>query len=326
MVTSGKNSTVVATLILSYQITATNFPTSFSAQNLPNGVSINESTGLISGYPEPMGVYNVTISATNSGGTGSAILIMNILTALLFRESFDYPEGTLDPNNGGYGFAAKWYVQTSPTLYYKINSTFPLISNSNVTTGNYSTGGGLYESLGRLISVANTSRNFKDTNNVDIGKDGTTLWFGALIRKSGNQPYYISFHPQTISWYDFGSTKISFGFFGATSTVGGVSYWGIRPSNLTTVMLSNKTIAINQTILLVVQFIFGYGLNNDSALLFINPDINQPAPTVPDARVDNYTIQFKSFYFYPGQDPGQGSLDEIRLGISFRAVTSYWYG
>ena len=54
-----------------YTITATNTPTSFSATGLPAGLSVNTSTGDITGTPTALpGNYNVTISATNAGGTG----------------------------------------------------------------------------------------------------------------------------------------------------------------------------------------------------------------------------------------------------------------
>src|SRR5256886_15785796 len=49
----------------SYTITATNNPTSFSASPLPAGLSVNTSTGVISGTPTTAGTTNVTITASN---------------------------------------------------------------------------------------------------------------------------------------------------------------------------------------------------------------------------------------------------------------------
>ena len=65
--------------VFTYQITASANPTSYSAANLPPGLSINTGTGLISGTPTQMGNWQVVISATNATGSGSAILDLDIL-------------------------------------------------------------------------------------------------------------------------------------------------------------------------------------------------------------------------------------------------------
>jgi phosphatidylinositol-3-phosphatase len=62
----------------SYQITATNNPTSFDATGLPAGLSINRTTGLISGTPTAAGTASIALSASNAGGTGTASLTLTI--------------------------------------------------------------------------------------------------------------------------------------------------------------------------------------------------------------------------------------------------------
>ena len=62
----------------SYQITATNSPTSYSATGLPSGLVLNTSTGLISGTPSTAATSNVTIGAINAGGKGTAPLTITI--------------------------------------------------------------------------------------------------------------------------------------------------------------------------------------------------------------------------------------------------------
>lgn len=65
--------------ITTYNITATNLPTSYDAIGLPSGLMVNMTTGAITGTPSAApGMYNVTISATNGGGTGDAVLVFTI--------------------------------------------------------------------------------------------------------------------------------------------------------------------------------------------------------------------------------------------------------
>jgi hypothetical protein len=81
VITSALTATGAQNSAFSYQITATNSPTSYGASGLPSGLSVNTVTGLISGTPTVSGTFNVTISATNGGGTGSAIPAFTITTA-----------------------------------------------------------------------------------------------------------------------------------------------------------------------------------------------------------------------------------------------------
>ena len=69
---------IVDTAGFKYLITATNSPTSYGASILPSGLSVDTSTGLISGTPTKAGIYSVVISASNSAGTGRAILTLTI--------------------------------------------------------------------------------------------------------------------------------------------------------------------------------------------------------------------------------------------------------
>ncbi len=62
----------------SYQITATNNPTSFGATNLPAGLKVNNTTGLISGTPTESGAFVAQINANNAAGSGQADLIISI--------------------------------------------------------------------------------------------------------------------------------------------------------------------------------------------------------------------------------------------------------
>src|SRR5437660_1244780 len=62
----------------SYQITADQAITTWNAAPLPAGLTVNTATGLISGTPTVVGVFSVTLSATNGNGTGTVPLTLTI--------------------------------------------------------------------------------------------------------------------------------------------------------------------------------------------------------------------------------------------------------
>ncbi len=70
---------IVGSPITPYQIIASGSPTSYGSGALPDGLFLNEETGVISGIPSGVstGVI-VQISATNGSGTGTADLAINI--------------------------------------------------------------------------------------------------------------------------------------------------------------------------------------------------------------------------------------------------------
>lgn len=63
--------------IVPFQVAATNGPTSFSATNLPAGLSLS-SAGLITGTPQATGSFPVTLSATNAQGTASTVFTLTV--------------------------------------------------------------------------------------------------------------------------------------------------------------------------------------------------------------------------------------------------------
>ncbi len=78
VITSAATASGVVGSAFTYQITATNTPTSYGATGLPAGLSVNTGTGLISGTPTSTGTSTVALSATNAGGTSTATLTLNI--------------------------------------------------------------------------------------------------------------------------------------------------------------------------------------------------------------------------------------------------------
>jgi subtilisin-like proprotein convertase family protein len=99
--------------VLDSTVTASNFPTSYNASGLPPGVTVNTTTGLISGEPSGgSGTYLGNISATNATGTTTDFAIFQVLGAdPALSEAVDLPASDkIVPF--GYG---KWFSQSLTT-------------------------------------------------------------------------------------------------------------------------------------------------------------------------------------------------------------------
>ncbi len=79
VITSSDTASATIGTAFSYQITATNSPTSFGAVGLPTGFTLDSVSGLISGTATGAALASsVTLSATNANGAGSAPLTLTI--------------------------------------------------------------------------------------------------------------------------------------------------------------------------------------------------------------------------------------------------------
>ena len=110
-------------VIGTYQITATNSPVSYGATGLPGGCTINTGSGLVTCTPTATGVFMVTVSATNPGGTG-----MQTVTVTVAKASQTITFGA----QGGQTYALNGSFAISPTA----SATSSLaVTYSSLTTG-----------------------------------------------------------------------------------------------------------------------------------------------------------------------------------------------
>jgi len=119
----------------SYSITASGAATSYSASSLPSGLSVNTSTGVISGTPSSAGTFTSSISASNIAGTGSVSLTIAIvkgtptITAAPTASAITYGQTLASSTlSGGSADVAGSFAWTTP-------STAPAVGTSvqNVT-------------------------------------------------------------------------------------------------------------------------------------------------------------------------------------------------
>jgi hypothetical protein len=80
-----------------YQIIASEKPTGYGASGLPQGLSVDTGSGLISGTPAAAGVFTVQLGATNTAGAGTTNLVLTIDPAGPASLFFDDFSGAVDP-------------------------------------------------------------------------------------------------------------------------------------------------------------------------------------------------------------------------------------
>jgi Putative Ig domain len=139
VITSATTASGTVGSAFTYQIVATNSPTSYGATGLPAGLTVSTTTGLISGTPTAAGTSTVTLSASNSGGTGNATLALTISnSAAPVITSATTASGTV-----GSAFTYQIVATNSPTSYgatglpagLSVSTTTGLISGTPTAAG-----------------------------------------------------------------------------------------------------------------------------------------------------------------------------------------------
>ena len=131
-ITSVSAGTGTAGSVFSHQITAGNNPVSYAASNLPTGLNINTSTGVVSGVLSSdlaAGVYSFTLSATNAGGTGSQTFTLTVSRPLPSAPSITSPGST--SGVAGSAFSFQITATNSPTSFTAAGLPAGLSINTN---------------------------------------------------------------------------------------------------------------------------------------------------------------------------------------------------
>jgi hypothetical protein len=149
----------------SYQITATNSPTSYGATGLPSGLTVNSTTGLISGTPTASGTSTVNLTATNGSGSGTATLTLSI-----------------NSGSGGSGFA---YVGGSVTGAYSgtgSSSTLSVALHQNPVAGDLLVCGATWQSSTATASVTdNVNGTWTAASSAKVGVGGLAGFRGQMF-------------------------------------------------------------------------------------------------------------------------------------------------
>lgn len=225
----------------SYQITASNTPTSFGATGLPGGLSVNATSGLISGTPSIAGTSNVTLSATNSAGTGNATLALTIVpgggggnTTLL---SEDFSSITLGSSTTTSGSSSSWNGTTN----------FPIVSTAFQAGGAVRIGSG--SAVGSITSRALDLSGNGGSFTVSFKVKGWTTVEGNIYVVSGTQNQTVTYTQTMNGTFETKSLAFSGGTSNATITIGTTSRRAfIDDVVVTTASAGVPTISTNGTV------------------------------------------------------------------------------
>ena len=187
----------------SYNIVATNSPTSYNATGLPAGLSINTATGEITGSPTGTGVFNVTVSATNAYGTDTETLVITITTGPCLSEDFESGSSSISSwdTGGGNGVTINT-LSGNDYMNFNNNGEYAVLPINNINSIEFDLAGssssnnwtlyiqtssdGVSWSDFSTISggIINTSFSFQSIN------FGTTITYVRLyLQRTGNSSY-----------------------------------------------------------------------------------------------------------------------------------------
>ncbi len=281
----------------SYQIASLYAPTRFTlvSGSLPLGLSLS-SSGLISGIPTQLGVFNPVINASNGLGVSPSVGISITINPLIVTgpatyDSFSYTSGVgaLASQNGGDQWIGAWDGG----------------SNDIQAPGLvFSPGLSLITAGGKAV-VKNGGPNFRSLSSSPLANG--TYWISFLARSTSPGNNWGG-----LSLFNRGS---EFLFIGQRN---GASNWGVERSGGGAINSSSST---GNVTFLVAKIVLQSG--NDSVFFWVDPILGSTpldSDAIQLANVNDFT--FNRIRLQQGFSAGQIlEIDEVRFGGSYQTVT-----
>jgi hypothetical protein len=181
------NAGAVAGVAFAYTILATNTPTSYSATGLPAGLTLNTSTGAITGTVAASGTAVATITATNASGSGKSPLTITTTASAVAPTITS--AATINAKVGALVNAFLSATGTSPIVWA-------------VTSGQLPAGLSLNASTGAITGTPTTEGTASFTVRAANGTaPNATLAMTAIVQASGQSPIDVVVPGATYAQY-----------------------------------------------------------------------------------------------------------------------------
>lgn len=224
-----------------YRVAATSSPTDFDALNLPSGMAVNHTTGVISGIPTVTGTFVIDLAASNTLGTGVSTLTLTVApiavgapilaeplsVSAMVGAAFSYSITTAPPNS-----ATSFAANNLPTGL-SVDTITGVISGMPTSGGIFAVQISAINALGASTTTA-TFTILSGLSNTDSDGDGVSDTLEALaqtdILSAGSTPT-LATTPLVVSKtslsLSFSSAKdklkLSLGASGSTAPISAVS-------------------------------------------------------------------------------------------------------
>lgn len=237
-------------------------------------------------------------------------------------EDFNYPEGPLSEQNGGFGWAGPWFIVESVDPAGSTNHVvsggleyegMTPVSNRAVQSGQQNrmrrslstSAGGVFDTAG-LVEVQDGTRL--------VGRDGATVYLSFLQRVNKTDDVFYGFelhrndgNANRVLCIGNGAEQCGYGVTSNTNVYGKKNFPALGVEN-------------TDTNFIVVRIDFGSG-NRDRVRVYRNPEslVNEVACAVDAELVGNFAFDRISLGNFNGSKVHE--VDEIRVGTTFLAVT-----
>lgn len=244
----------------------------------------------------------------------------NSISDLLLYDPITNTPRPLKDLTSGFGWDGRgWQIQNNLTNGYLAQNSSLTYSGLLTNVGKAS-GGENYQTSGRYVDLEKTFRPYMTSvgsNAVDM--PGTVLWMSYLVKPESNTVQRFALLRNLAATYSTADNMFT------VEQSGGK--WALRMMSRNLV-LSDVNVTLNNTYLMVVRLEIGGPSALSRAHLWVNPDLNSlndsninlSSATISDESTDS-NFKFRRINWYPGNAPGHGSLDEIRMGTTFSSVT-----